>query len=474
MQPQADAAGGPRARAVGAVEGLRQARQVGLGHARAVVAHHDRQAAVGAHPQIHLGRAGRVLAVPQGVVQQIAQQQAHARPVQRPGRRQPCIEAHDDALGAGVTCAQVLDRLVRQRTQVHRLTVQHGVGTGQAFALQQVGHQRGHLLQVALQGLARRAVLVGLGQQGQVQPRPGQRAAQLVADGQQQPALGLEHLFDVRRHRVDRLGELVEFIGPRGVTHRDRRVESPTPEATHPGADRVQRTQQPANRDVGAQRDEQQRPHRPDEGPLAALEHRLVDAVDDAVPVGGLARQQGGPARVDLVTAPMPAVGWRVRGPMHDGALDPHGDRQALRHRAGALDARRPGRARVRAAGRERRRDLGGDAVDVVLEQGLRRLAPAHPQGLLRRQREHQRQCRGQGQEQQHQPELDRACRPAAPGGYHRRGGGHRWRVGCGGRVRRRHRGSSRVQLVAAARSVCLTARAGVAGPARSRHCAAS
>ena len=51
-----------------------------------------------------------------------------------------------------------------------------------------------------------------VGQQLGVQACARERAAQFVADGQQQGALGLQHLLDVVAHGVDGGGQFTQFV----------------------------------------------------------------------------------------------------------------------------------------------------------------------------------------------------------------------------------------------------------------------
>jgi hypothetical protein len=122
--------------------------------------------------------------------------------------------------------------------------------------------QVGHLLQVAQQGVALRVHVGGLGQQLGVQPGAGERAAQLVADGQQQRALGFEHLVDVLAHGVDGGGQLAQFVGPCGWRAPGIGwLKSPAPKRA-----RLRRwrpaAQQAAHVQPGQQREHQQRRER--------------------------------------------------------------------------------------------------------------------------------------------------------------------------------------------------------------------
>ena len=81
IQPQPHASAAALAGAVGAVEGLCQMRQLCFRHAVAIVAHFQHHISSVAVRNRH-GRRRVRRAVPQRIVQQVAQQQLHAGTVQ--------------------------------------------------------------------------------------------------------------------------------------------------------------------------------------------------------------------------------------------------------------------------------------------------------------------------------------------------------------------------------------------------------
>ena len=93
------------------------------------------------------------------------------------------------------------------------------------------------LVEPAQQGVARGQHVGGFGQQLGVQAGAGQRAAQFVADGQQQRALGVEHAVQAGGHAVDALGQLAELVAP---PHRDGLREVARAVARHARVDRRQ------------------------------------------------------------------------------------------------------------------------------------------------------------------------------------------------------------------------------------------
>jgi hypothetical protein len=174
------------ARAVGAVEGLRQMRQLVGWHAGPEVAHTQGQLAVGLAPNKDDGRL--------------------APPQRRGARRFPAGCAAAGAAGSGRPAraawrgpAAASRRCPGQReaTAVSRARAGRSTSSacsalwpcGQAFAFKQAADQFAHLAQVAQQGAALGAVV----QQFGVDTGAGQRAAQFVAHGQQQGALGVQH-----------------------------------------------------------------------------------------------------------------------------------------------------------------------------------------------------------------------------------------------------------------------------------------
>lgn len=141
-----------RARTVGAIEGLGQAFELGLVDAGAVVADLDLHALrrpVDHGAQRHAGRAGRIGAVAQGVVQQVAHQQADAHAVDGV-RRQSLGQVQVHLRGA----RHLGRHLAHQRRQVDRLALQRHVRACEPLALEQVADQVAHLVQVAQQRLA--------------------------------------------------------------------------------------------------------------------------------------------------------------------------------------------------------------------------------------------------------------------------------------------------------------------------------
>ncbi len=156
---------------------------------------------------------------------------------------------------------------------------------GQPLAFQQVGDQVAHLRQIAQQ----RVAVLALGHQLGIHARARERAAQLVADRQQQRALRIEHALQAARHLVDALGQLAELVAPCGG---DRLPEIARAETRDAGADRIERLQQLADVEVREQRQRQQRGQRDQADalwPLARQRARQAEA--DAVTVCGRAHQ---------------------------------------------------------------------------------------------------------------------------------------------------------------------------------------
>ena len=98
----------------------------------------------------------------------------------------------------------LVQQALHQRGQVHSLLLQRAVAGGHALAFEQAVDQVAHLRQVLKQRIALRAVVHQFG----VQPGAGQGAAQFMADGQQQPALGLQHALQRAGHGVDALRQV--------------------------------------------------------------------------------------------------------------------------------------------------------------------------------------------------------------------------------------------------------------------------
>ena len=359
----------------------------------------------------------------QRVVEQVAQQQAHAGRVQRQaGQAGGRIEQNRG--GIGVPASELGEDFARQLGQDQGLAVQRGVAGGEAFAFQQVGDQSGHLLQVAQQRVTLREDLGCLGQQLGVEAGAGQRAAQFVADGQQQRTLGIEHLADVLPHGVDGAGELAELIGPGGAPHRDRLAEVAGAEPPRACADGVQRPQQVAQVQEGQQGEHQQGRQGVADQIRLTLEGLFVDADADLVAVGGAARQQALPVLVATPALAVPAVvvaravalgrlvGLRRMGaPLHQRPLDPDGQRQALRDGLGTFHA-----------GRSAARHLVDQAVHVVHQQGPGRFAPAHREGALCPADEGEGHGQREQQEHQQQAQLDRMAQRIAQAAVPERG----------------------------------------------------
>ena len=277
------------------------------------------------------------------------------------------------------------------------------MGGGQALALQQVGDDARHLAQVAQQRLARRLGLGGVGQQLGVEARARQRTAQFVAQGQQQGALGLQHLVDVFTHGVDGGGQLPQLVGLVCVAHGDGLVERAGAKALGASADVVQRAQQAPHVEVGQRREQQQHAQRDPGDARALLPAQHVQAEFQPVAVGRGAAQQVlvvaiAPGRLAPGGAVHPCGPGQlgVRGPVHLRPFNADGDGQALHQGLGAHDARRAA-------------DLLRQAVHVVHEQRPRGRAPAHRQRLLHAADEGDRQRQRQHQEHQHQAPAQRA-----------------------------------------------------------------
>ena len=182
-------------------------RELLVADAGAEVAHGQVQRAAGLARERHHRRLRSADAVAQRVVDQVAQQQAHAHRVSRHGAERVVELQHQPGIGE-----LRRDELAHQRAQVHLLGLQRGVPAGQAFAFQQIGDQVAHLRQVAQQ----RVAVLALGHQLGIHACARERAAQLVADRQQQRTLRVEHALQAARHLVDALGQLAELVAPRG------------------------------------------------------------------------------------------------------------------------------------------------------------------------------------------------------------------------------------------------------------------
>lgn len=84
-------------------------------------------------------------------------------------------------------------------------------------------------------------------QQFGVEARPGQGAAQFVADGQQQRALGFEHLVDVPPHGVQAGSQVTQLAGVIRVAGGDRLGEVSRAKSPGAGTDGIQRLEQMAD-----------------------------------------------------------------------------------------------------------------------------------------------------------------------------------------------------------------------------------
>ena len=202
-QAQPHTTAGPGAGGVRPVKRIAQAGQLAWVNPGAVVTHgqadHAGRIALGA--QQHR----RARAVAQRVVQQVAHQQLQARPVQ-PQHRQGLAKLQQHTAVGKLRGHQVL----HQRIQVGGGALQCGGAHGQALGLQQVTDQVAHQTQVAQQGIA----LGPIGQQLSVQAGTGERRAQLMADGQQQASLAVQHVLQATGHVVDLRRQLTQFIAP--------------------------------------------------------------------------------------------------------------------------------------------------------------------------------------------------------------------------------------------------------------------
>ena len=411
VQAQADPAGAALARIVGAVKGFGQARQLLWRHARAVVAHLDQHVAVVGHAKVEFGRRGAGRGVAQRVVEQVAQQQARAAGVEPKRCRQTGRHVHRHIGRGGAQGGHVADQRMRQRGQIGRLALKRGVAAGQALAFQQVGDQVAHLRQVAQQRGARGRGVGVLGQQFGVEPSSRQRRAQLVADGQQQVALGVQHLVDVGGHAVHAVRQVAQLVGMGALPHPDRRLELPGAKAAHALADVADRPQHAVHHAVGQRRQRQQRRQRePDEIFLVVvgapgLQRELDPVAIGRLPADGVARPHGAGARPAFFFGARP--GRPVARP---GAGHPVDRRPRNAHRQRQAFGQR---LRPRDAGR--RAQLVHQAVGVVDEQRLGGAAPAGRQRLADTADERHAHRQRQQQKQQHQPHAQRMPQ-AAPG----------------------------------------------------------
>ena len=111
-----------------------------------------------------------------------------------------------------------------------------------------------------------------------------------MADGQQQAALGVQHLANVGRHLVYRLRELAQLVRVARVAHRDWRLELAGAEAPRTSTDVADRAQHAVDDHVRQRRERQQRRQRePDHAARLELPLRAGERELDAVAVGRLA-----------------------------------------------------------------------------------------------------------------------------------------------------------------------------------------
>ncbi|MNV02865.1 hypothetical protein D3C71_931050 [compost metagenome] len=292
--------------------------------------------------------------------------------------------------------------LAHQRSQVDRLALQRGMRAREAFAFEQVADQVAHLVEVAQQRLALGLAFGRGGQQLGVEPGPRERRAQLVAQRQQQAALGIEHGLDVAGHGVDALREVAQVVV---AADRNGLRELAAAEALRALADVDERTQQPAHQRVGHHHEQQQHAQR---GPARRARRELPQpgrpAEDDLVPVGRGAHEPalGGEHRLLAVAVVEPAaarvhVVAGVRLPIHAGPGDADRDRQPVDQR---LRAHRVGR----------RAEFGDEAVGVVHQHRLRGLGPGAGERALHAAHEHRRHHEREHHEHHHDPHAHRAA----------------------------------------------------------------
>jgi putative uncharacterized protein (fragment) len=264
-----------------------------------------------------------------------------------------------------------------------------------------------------------------------------------VADGQQQAALGIQHLPDVLAHGVERRGQLTQLPVPSGPGSRNGVVEMALAEAASAGTDGIQRPERVAHVPPGQQRQQQQRDQSPGQrvraimpcqhGMAVDAEHELMPIgrralgdLPDLLPAGGLfgpsppipdtGTMMPRPALIMTFcsghgsiprwpTLPhtvtlMPPVMSRllgVRCPSDDRSLDAHRHRQALCQCTGAFNT-----------GMTINRDLLGQTVDIIDQQRLGCQLPARGHHLPHGADEHDHQRRCQHQKHQHHAQLDR------------------------------------------------------------------
>ena len=328
--------------------------------------------------------------VAQRVVDQVAHQHRRARAVERHGGQ---VVGERQLQGLAVEAGRDFPH---QGVEVGGRALQGRGAGGEALAFQQVGDQRAHQREVAQQSGALGGVAAQLG----VEAGAGERRAKLVADGQQQRALAVQHALQAGGHVIDLLCEVAQLVS---AANGNGRAEVAFAIALRALADVVERAEEPAHGGVGQEREQQQagewqqRTHRvplvPDVG---------AHAEGDAVAVGGAAGEQA-PAPVVVLHLALPfGVLARVRIPLHRGPLDAHRDRQLLDQR---LRPRRVGR----------RADVGGQAVDVVGEQRFDEEFEAARQRRARAAHEHHHRAGREHQEERDQPPLQRMAEALVP-----------------------------------------------------------
>ena len=292
--------------------------------------------------------------------------------------------------------------------------MQRGVRAGQAFAFQQVGHQVAHLPQVAQQRRTAGLHLGGFGQQLGVEAGAGERAAQFVADGQQQRALGFQHLVNVAAHGVDGGGQFAEFVrvGCMAQCNSLGKVTGTKTQGT--GANVVQRAQHASHAGIGHSGEHQQQPKSDPADEAGAVVPGLhAQAEADAVAVyrGALKEPRG-------LIAPAIGIGRAVAqavivigligvaAPVDQRTADVHAQRQALHQRLGRFNA---GRAA----------QVGGQFVHIVHHQRAGGIAPANGQRPLHANDKNSRHGQCQQQEQRDQPHAQRVRQRVAEPGPH-------------------------------------------------------
>ena len=280
-----------------------------------------------------------------GVLQQVAD-----RPVEQLG-----VAGHGDRHQVEVPGALRLllltdpvDGLGHQRHQVDRLVpgrLEPRLDPGQGEQrvdgpVRPVGLAQGHLGRTPeLRGGG-----VGVGQRHVERgPLVGQRGAQLVRHGRDQPSFGLERGLDPVEQRVEGVGELAELVVRTAQRH--PLVQRVRGDGASPAGDRVHRRQHPAGEDPphahrdrrGQQQADARPPQQPVESPVdgvdAGLEHRVADGRSR---LRGRAAQSGGRSG----TAPADEVG-RLRR-MADQRVDAAEQHRRRDDRDQRVDERQP------------------------------------------------------------------------------------------------------------------------------------